>query len=113
MNRLQCKIIEGKVYIASFPEEYIKTEKENRTGPRCCENCAYYGCIEEVFIGYCLNCASYIYNYERGPGLDTVNNIYELKNMKTNRLPIDEIVYLQKEKQIIENIITKLNEYDY
>jgi hypothetical protein len=54
-------------YHEKFPKEWALSHKEG-TGPSQCENCADHGCINEVFVGYCANCAQYIYDGERGIG---------------------------------------------
>jgi hypothetical protein len=52
-------------YANSFPKEWALSHKEG-TGPEQCCNCVE---VEGVFIGYCLNCAKYDYNGERGDGM--------------------------------------------
>jgi len=54
-------------YHESFPEEWAVNHKEG-TGPGQCMNCATYGSINGIFIGYCANCAHYTYNGERCRG---------------------------------------------
>jgi hypothetical protein len=54
-------------YHENFPEEWAVNHKEG-TGPGQCMNCADYGSINCVFIGYCANCAIHDYNGSRGRG---------------------------------------------
>ena len=54
-------------YHAKFPEEWATCHKEG-TGPGQCNNCADYGSINGIFIGYCANCAMYVYEGSRGRG---------------------------------------------
>jgi hypothetical protein len=54
-------------YHENFPLEWAKHHEEE-TGPSNCNNCAYFGSINGIFIGYCCNCADYVYNFERGRG---------------------------------------------
>jgi len=56
-----------KWYHISFPTDWAKSHEES-TGPTMCENCDHFGSIEGIFLGYCANCANYIYNGERGRG---------------------------------------------
>jgi hypothetical protein len=56
-------------YANTFPKEWAQNHMEG-TGPEQCGNCYCYGSKDGVFLGYCLNCAKYDYNEERGPGLD-------------------------------------------
>ena len=60
-------MIENYKYPHDFPKEWAQNHMEG-TGPEQCNNCYWYGSIDGVFMGYCLNCA-HIYNGERGPGL--------------------------------------------
>ena len=68
---VQCDgyyMIEQYKYANSFPQEWAMSHFDG-TGPECCGNCYDYGSTDGVFLGYCLNCAIYVYNCERGPGL--------------------------------------------
>jgi hypothetical protein len=56
------------VYHECFPEEWLDTHAPG-TGPKECANCRWYGSLGGIFLGYCVNCAQYIYNGERGRGL--------------------------------------------
>lgn len=64
-------------YHEKFPEEWVYTHKEG-TGPGQCMNCLDYGCINEIFIGYCVNCALYDYEGTRGRGF--INQGIEIDN---------------------------------
>jgi hypothetical protein len=55
------------IYIGGFPLEWA-TAHECGTGPKECVNCAYYGSVNGVFIGYCANCAQNAYKGSRGLG---------------------------------------------
>jgi hypothetical protein len=61
-------MIESYKYANDFPKEWALNHLEG-TGPEQCGNCYCYGSKDGVFLGYCLNCAKYDYNGERGPGL--------------------------------------------
>ena len=54
-------------YHDKFPEAWALCHEEG-TGPGQCNNCADYGSVNGVFIGYCANCAMYIYEGIRGRG---------------------------------------------
>ena len=71
-------VIEGIKYDVHFPEEWARDHKDFEqespyeeylalTGPEKCANCAFYGTLRGVFVGYCSNCARE-YNFERGCG---------------------------------------------
>jgi hypothetical protein len=55
-------------YHSRFPREWAENHLDG-TGPESCGNCADYGSLCGVFIGYCVNCADYVYNGDRGNGL--------------------------------------------
>lgn len=55
------------MYVDTFPEEWAKSHLPE-TGPVECMNCQTYGVIEDVFYGYCANCADYCYAGSRGKG---------------------------------------------
>ena len=59
---------DDKLYSIHFPKKWAKDHAE-RTGPEMCENCEYHGSWNGVFIGYCANCAPYIYQGTRGRGM--------------------------------------------
>ena len=76
----QYYILGGHRFDINFP---IKWAVENlneydgetallRHGPVHCGNCAAFGAINNVFVGYCANCALYEYNYSRGNGFNSV-----------------------------------------
>ena len=58
---------DDELYDMHFPREWAITHHPG-TGPKECRNCAQYGSWCGVFIGYCLNCANYVYHLERGSG---------------------------------------------
>jgi len=62
-------------YYETFPEHWATCHKEG-TGPGQCGNCADYGCVNGVFIGYCANCAVNDYNGSRGRGFIDVGIEY-------------------------------------
>jgi hypothetical protein len=55
------------MYVDTFPEDWAKSHLPE-TGPVECLNCQTYGVIEDVFYGYCANCADYCYAGSRGKG---------------------------------------------
>ena len=62
---------DGIWYHSKFPEEWATSHK-SETGPNECMNCLDYGCVKGVFIGYCANCALYVYFGSRGRGFESV-----------------------------------------
>ena len=55
------------IYHENFPQEWA-VNHEPGTGPDECRNCAVFGCIGDIFIGYCANCAICDYKGTRGRG---------------------------------------------
>ena len=87
----------GQLYINQFPKMWA-TSHVQETGPEECENCAFYGSWNGVFIGYCMNCAEYIYEFQRGHGFvehgeEHDLDIPQLRAMETylNGVDLDEI----------------------
>ena len=72
-------MIESYKYANSFPKEWAQSHLPG-TGPEQCGNCYEWGSKDGAFLGYCLNCAKYDYNGERGPGLDTFNGALEIED---------------------------------
>jgi hypothetical protein len=62
-----CDLEWEGIYHENFPQEWA-VNHEPGTGPEECNNCAYFGSIGDVFIGYCANCAAYVYEGSRGRG---------------------------------------------
>jgi len=75
-NPLEIRILDNgkyysyddELYDIHFPIEYAQNHWNN-SGPKNCMNCADFGSWRCVFIGYCRNCAEYIYKFERGNGM--------------------------------------------
>ena len=85
-------------YLRTFPDIWIQNNLPG-SGPLECINCRNYGCIDNIFIGYCNNCSEHIYNFERGDGFGNYVSELILENIG----PFNE--YIDKEKF---NIITYL-----
>uniref|UniRef100_A0A6C0JES2 Uncharacterized protein n=1 Tax=viral metagenome TaxID=1070528 RepID=A0A6C0JES2_9ZZZZ len=60
-------LYDGVWYHLKFPENWAKNHS-CMTGPHDCANCAYFGSVNGVFLGYCCNCADYNYKGARGRG---------------------------------------------
>ena len=64
-----------ELYTWSFPKEWAQTHLPD-TGPNECNNCATFGCWNGVFVGYCANCALYVYEGRRGRGFIDLGKEY-------------------------------------
>ena len=52
-----------------FPLHWNADHHTHQSGPDYCENCYQYGIFNDVFIGYCANCAEFVYGFTRGLGM--------------------------------------------
>jgi hypothetical protein len=86
----------GKKYADYFPRYFAEYHKPG-TGPEYCLNCATNGCIDDIFVGYCFECA-FKYKGYRGIGFsaeNTLNQYAANKNFflrKVLFVPADTIV---------------------
>jgi len=60
-------LYQGVWYHQQFPVSWAMYHHFD-TGPHDCQNCACYGSVEGVFVGYCANCALHFYEGGRGRG---------------------------------------------
>jgi len=67
------------IYIGGFPLDWA-LDHLPETGPIECANCLEFGCLRGVFIGYCANCADYLYNFTRGAGFIGDGTEYQSNN---------------------------------
>lgn len=74
MSSLRISKIEDTYYVHEktkyylyFPYEWLTTMAPG-TGPNQCQNCAMHGIVDGAFIGYCVDCANYMYDMKRGHG---------------------------------------------
>ena len=68
----------GQKYSICFPIEWATNHFE-KTGPHECINCLHYGCTDDVFTSYCINCQEYEYNFTRVPGNNNSINQYNFE----------------------------------
>lgn len=80
-------VVDGEKYHINFPIHWALNHlgnpecPEDKSGPKECGNCKYFGSYKGVFIGYCLNCVHYYDNFERGScGLFTYDT--ETRNIR-------------------------------
>ena len=65
-----------ELYAGCFPKEWAQSHLPG-TGPNECLNCAYFGSWNGVFLGYCANCATYLYEGRRGRGFIHMGKEYD------------------------------------
>lgn len=67
-------VVDGFKYDEHFPKEWAlnhwaypsDTTGKTMSGPKSCRNCRSYGSINGVFVFYCANCTTKVYNGQRG-----------------------------------------------
>ena len=125
----------GNRFDINFPikwaVENLNENDENReVGPFHCTNCAAYGAINNVFVGYCSNCALHKYNYSRGNGfnaagveqivdhldqeLNPQNSIWNtyMKHVQQDQIGVN-IVIIEEEEEEVEEEEEEEEEEDY
>lgn len=66
-NKGNYYFYDGDLYTETFPQDWLKSHDEDKTGPKFCVSCRINGTWNGVFIGYCPECAEK-YNGKRGSG---------------------------------------------
>lgn len=82
-NEMSYFANDGKRYADYFPY-YFANSHQTGTGPNECSECFYHGKIGGIFMGYCERCAGYIYNWNRGPGMNKFSNTDIYKQINDN-----------------------------
>lgn len=74
MSSLRISKIEDTYYVHEktkyylyFPYEWLTTMSPG-TGPNQCQKCVTHGIVDDAFLGYCVDCANYMYDMKRGHG---------------------------------------------
>lgn len=95
-SNIEFYTLAGKKYADYFPRYFAEYHKPG-TGPDQCQNCMVYGHIDNIFVGYCIDC-SFKYKGYRGIGFtgkNVVNEYMTNKNFflrKVSFVPSDTIV---------------------
>ena len=98
-------------------ENLNEYDENELVGPIHCTNCAAYGAINNVFVGYCSNCALHKYNYSRGNGFNAVgveqivdhldqelnpqNSIWNtyMKNVEQDQIGVNIVIIEEEEEE--------------
>ena len=104
---------DGYCYVDSFKREWIEDHVDNQSGPLHCANCEAFGTIIQdgriIFLGYCLNCASHIYDYTRGSGFQGFDNTTDMETIKKG-----DVEHLETyREQIIAYITNRLKDTNF
>ncbi len=109
MVKLPYKTVNNINYFKSFPDTWIEEESLYNVGPRFCENCKYYGSLDNIFIGYCVNCANNIFDGERGSGMSGNEIMLNPSEFDFEKCPyMSSLQKAQVKKAIFENNIEKI-----
>lgn len=74
-SNIEFYTLAERKYADYFPRYFAEYHKPG-TGPEQCLNCSVNGCIDGIFVGYCLDCA-FKYKGYRGVGFSGKNVINE------------------------------------
>ena len=78
------KLINSVKYRLDFPDEWINTERTDRTGPRCCRKCVMFAFRDssKVFSDYCSRCDNNVYQGKRRlpPVIENISNDISFKS---------------------------------
>jgi len=80
----------GQKYSICFPIEWATNHLE-KTGPYECINCLHYGCADNIFTNYCINCQEYEYNYTRIIGNNSTTD--RIHSHRDDDISDDDISY--------------------
>lgn len=102
---------EGQNYAPSFPIDWASDHMPN-TGPGECKNCKYFGSWENIFMGYCANCANYIYEGERGKGFINICEEFDIEDDEPNPIfyPIGLRIEIPSQQSVCHSPSSKLDE---
>ena len=70
-------------YYINFPLEWVMNHFPG-SGPKQCQSCYLHGVKNGVFIGYCSDCATYIYDCQRGHGFQYGVEYIDIENKETS-----------------------------
>ena len=74
---------DGIRYFLYFPYEWAMLTQPG-TGPKQCKGCQVNGIVDHLFIGYCSDCANYMYDNTRGHGFIYGKEKVDLDNKHTS-----------------------------
>ena len=103
-------------YHNRFPSEWRNTHKQDETGPEHCGNCACYGCIDNVFVGYCGNCSQHVYEGKRGRGFDDIgkerDDEWALNFDSCFETYLKDVVFEKTKEQTVEELQYEIDDED-
>jgi hypothetical protein len=76
-------VYDKQKYYLFFPYDWVQNMFPG-TGPNMCEKCVLHGSKKGVFIGYCYDCANYVYDCKRGHGFENGQEDVDMVNKETS-----------------------------
>ena len=76
-------VYDKQKYYLLFPYDWVQNMFPG-TGPKMCEKCVLHGSKKGVFIGYCYDCANYVYDCKRGHGFENGKEDVDMVNKETS-----------------------------
>ena len=76
-------VYDKQKYYLFFPYDWVQNMFPG-TGPKMCEKCVLHGVKNDIFIGYCYDCANYVYDCKRGHGFENGQEDVDMVNKETS-----------------------------
>ena len=76
-------VYDEQKYYLFFPYDWVQNMFPG-TGPKMCEKCVLHGSKKGIFIGYCYDCANYVYDCKRGHGFENCLEDIDMVNKETS-----------------------------
>jgi len=76
-------VYDKQKYYLFFPYDWVQNMFPG-TGPKMCEKCVLHGSKKSIFIGYCYDCANYVYDCKRGHGFENYLEDIDMVNKETS-----------------------------
>ena len=76
-------VYDEQKYYLFFPYDWVQNMFPG-TGPKMCEKCVLHGSKKGIFIGYCYDCANYVYDLKRGHGFENYLEDIDMVNKETS-----------------------------
>ena len=76
-------VYDKQKYYLFFPYDWVQNMFPG-TGPKMCDKCLLHGSKKNIFIGYCYDCANYVYDCKRGHGFENGQEDVDMVNKETS-----------------------------
>jgi hypothetical protein len=99
---------DGIYYSVYFPFEWIIDTKPN-TGPKYCQYCRIDGCVDTIFVGYCVDCARNVYQCSRGNGFELGEEVLQTEYIETSATKT-YLKHTKYDNETVKNILPNDND---